>query len=321
MTATAILAPVASKTCSRCSMTKPSTSDFWYKRGGGRAGFQPYCKDCQVAVSKLKHAGGLKSKALADRALLLMDGLKRCTACALAKPVEAFQKKHDTYDGLTSRCTECERIAVRKNKVARSPGYRAYLQCKADKERLANIGLKRCPCCDQEKQANGSNFYKNKLSEDGLHWVCKKCDLSRLRKSYQDDPDVHREASKTYRLNNKQKVLEAYKRWTQASPVNILATAVRRLVGASIRRRGYTKRSRTHEILGCDWEFFKAHIERQFPKGMNWDNRSEWHLDHIRPMASAENEDEVIALNHFTNLRPLWAKDNMAKHDKITHLI
>lgn len=74
-------------------------------------------------------------------------------------------------------------------------------------------------------------------------------------------------------------------------------------------------------IIGCNAAAFKTHIERQFLKGMNWGNRNEWHIDHITPIATATNKGDVIALNHFTNLRPMWAKDNISKGAQITHLI
>jgi hypothetical protein len=46
---------------------------------------------------------------------------------------------------------------------------------------------------------------------------------------------------------------------------------------------------------------------------MSWENRRLWHIDHIIPLALAKNEDQLIKLNHYTNLRPLWAKDNLVK--------
>jgi hypothetical protein len=54
---------------------------------------------------------------------------------------------------------------------------------------------------------------------------------------------------------------------------------------------------------------------------MSWENRAEWHIDHIVPLATAKCEEDVIKLNHFTNLRPLWAADNLKKNSNRTHLI
>ena len=50
---------------------------------------------------------------------------------------------------------------------------------------------------------------------------------------------------------------------------------------------------------------------------MSWENRQEWHLDHIYPVSLAKSEEELIRLNHYTNFQPLWAKDNLQKGNKI----
>lgn len=50
---------------------------------------------------------------------------------------------------------------------------------------------------------------------------------------------------------------------------------------------------------------------------MTWENRGEWHIDHIIPLASASTEEELLALCHYTNLQPLWAFDNLSKGAKI----
>ena len=68
-------------------------------------------------------------------------------------------------------------------------------------------------------------------------------------------------------------------------------------------------------MLGCDWNTLKNHIENQFFDGMSWGNRSDWHIDHVIPLASAESEYEMIALAHYKNLQPLWEFDNLSKND------
>lgn len=66
--------------------------------------------------------------------------------------------------------------------------------------------------------------------------------------------------------------------------------------------------------IGCSKEQLKAHLEAQFKTGMTWANYgSQWHVDHIIPLASAESVEHMARLNHYTNLQPLWAWENRAK--------
>jgi hypothetical protein len=61
------------------------------------------------------------------------------------------------------------------------------------------------------------------------------------------------------------------------------------------------------------------HIEGKFKDGMNWDNhtRDGWHIDHIIPLSSAKSVEELESLCHYTNLQPLWAKENIIKSNKL----
>jgi len=69
--------------------------------------------------------------------------------------------------------------------------------------------------------------------------------------------------------------------------------------------------------FGCTYAELALHIERQFTDGMTWDNMGKWHIDHIVPLSYLiENRMESRA-NHYTNLRPLWAKDNLSKGAKL----
>ena len=97
-----------------------------------------------------------------------------------------------------------------------------------------------------------------------------------------------------------------------------MSVAARGLIGHAIRRFGYTKKSKTYKILGCSFAEFKLHIESQWEPWMNWGNYGKyngnpnhgWDIDHIVPISSANSEDGVIALNHYTNLQPLCSKIN-----------
>lgn len=81
------------------------------------------------------------------------------------------------------------------------------------------------------------------------------------------------------------------------------------------------KSSNTFDMLGYTPQELTNHIERQFVKGMGWDNRDKWHIDHIVPISTAKTIEDVIALNQLSNLRPLWAHENLSKSAKRTHLL
>jgi hypothetical protein len=78
-------------------------------------------------------------------------------------------------------------------------------------------------------------------------------------------------------------------------------------------------------LVGFSLEELKTHIERQFLPGMSWENMEEWHIDHILPLASFEFSETTgpgfKAAWALTNLRPLWAEDNISKKDKRLVLI
>ena len=54
---------------------------------------------------------------------------------------------------------------------------------------------------------------------------------------------------------------------------------------------------------------------------MTWDNYGDWHIDHIVPLSTAENEETLYKLCHYTNLKPEWTIDNIKKHNGIEYEI
>jgi len=105
-----------------------------------------------------------------------------------------------------------------------------------------------------------------------------------------------------------------------------LKTNIRNSINASFRAKDKTKTNKTVLVLGCSITDFKIYIESKFEAWMNWDNHGlyngesnyGWDIDHITPVSSARNEEELIQLNHYTNFQPLCSKINrVVKRAKI----
>ncbi len=100
-------------------------------------------------------------------------------------------------------------------------------------------------------------------------------------------------------------------------PLYKLTHTLRSRVLVAFKRKSIKKTSKSYEILGADWATIKLHIESKFREGMTWKNHGygedKWHVDHIVPIAFARNEEELVALMHYTNLQPLWQKENQSK--------
>mgnify|MGYP003653986532 CR=1 FL=1 len=84
---------------------------------------------------------------------------------------------------------------------------------------------------------------------------------------------------------------------------------------------GYENDSESAELIGCTYVYYMAHLSRQFVKSMNFENKCDWEVDHIIPISSAKTIKEIQVLSKFTNLRPLWRKNNRQKHSKRLYLI
>jgi hypothetical protein len=127
-----------------------------------------------------------------------------------------------------------------------------------------------------------------------------------------------RDYNKLYRELNTNYRKEYYKNRLASDPLFKLSRNTRSMILNSLRKGRYPKKCKTKNIIGCTFDEFKIHIETQFEHWMNWGNYGKhngefnygWDIDHIIPVSSAKNEDEVIAFNHYTNLRPLCSYVN-----------
>ena len=204
-----------------------------------------------------------------------------------------------------------------------------------------------CSKCKEEKIV--SSFYKDKRVKDRFRSKCKKCCLIDSYDYENRNPNVVKNKTLKYRKNNQDKIKLTNKKWREKNSDYIkekmkiwrnnnknhikeykknkynndylykLTKNVRCRVNTYLIKNNITKKNKTLDIVGCTPQFLKEHLESQFKDGMSWDNYGVygWHIDHIIPLSSAKNEEELYKLCHHTNLQPLWAKDNLSKGSKI----
>ena len=178
-----------------------------------------------------------------------------------------------------------------------------------------------------------SEFGKSNTNKNGLQRQCKNC-KSTSDKKYRNDPRfrqriLNSKRSDYYKIRNNPKKWELYLEKQrnardykqeyeriQSDPLRKSKDAIRKLLLVSFRVRNIKKSKlcmKSEEIIGCSFQQFKDHIESQFTNDMSWLNHGEWHLDHKVPLSLANNVDELIKLNHWTNFQPLWSEDNLSK--------
>lgn len=177
------------------------------------------------------------------------------------------------------------------------------------------------------------------LGRDRSCLDCRKKQKQGYRKAYYaKNRERDLEASNAWHAANRERSLSAAKAWKAANPDRVREYKRRRLRDSPAEvlnnrmRSAINQRVRTgkggrswRDVVGYGPEELMAHLERQFVKGMMWDNVGEWHIDHIVPLSSfafdSVDDPEFRRAWALPNLRPLWAAENKSKYAKRTHLI
>lgn len=230
--------------------------------------------------------------------------MKRCKKCSLEKPFEAFFRSKASKDGYLNSCKACNKSSWkkfdtkeyhRKNKAARADYAKKYFQ--ENKERLANTKYNIDPNLAEKRQEKYKAVQREKYANDEQY------------------RDVRKEMSRNYLKNNQHKKRHKYK----TDPNFRLRRVLSVRVTDAIKNQATTKAYKTIELIGCTVDEVRVYLENQFVEGMSWDNHGEWHIDHVIPCASFDLSDPVQQKKcfHYTNLQPLWAKDNLSKGDRI----
>lgn len=210
-----------------------------------------------------------------------------------------------------------------------------------------------CSCCGIKKNESEFKKYITKTGKESIRKQCIECikrkDRERYvkrkeqmidyRKNHKDyfkeyhknyyikykdkNHELLKEKSKNYYYNHKEERKQYEKTKRKNDKLYRLKCNIRNVINGSFRRIGIKKKKKTEEILECSIEKFIKYLYKTFENnyGYKYDGIEPVHIDHIKPLKYAKNEDEVIKYCHYTNLQLLKAEDNLMKNSKINYKI
>lgn len=276
---------------------------------------------------------------------------KICSCCKLEKNINEFHKKSDSKDGHHPYCKECSSIKRKKyyqeNKEHTKNMTRKYYE--NNKEQIRETNKKWYFEHHEKMKIYNNKYFKNNkeeilkqhkeyyeknkdimLEKQHEYYYEHKDEIREKRKEYDKNYKIkykeeHKEEikkrKKIYKQNNREKERKFanyyYHNVLKKDDLFMFKKRIRGLIRTSLDRKGQIKNSYTEQILGCNIDFFINYLIKTYEDNYNekWKNEylSEVHIDHIKPLKYAQNEDEVIKYCHYTNLQLLKKKDNLEK--------
>lgn len=222
---------------------------------------------------------------------------KICKKCLIDKPVEDFYKSHKAKDGYRGSCKECV-----------SKTCKLYYDNNAEWVNEKNSKYRNLNPRPYTYKPYDKNYYENNKENIKLN----------QERYKQKNIEIIKEKRRQYKQLNKEKIRAAKNKRLKTDINFKLRKSIRNRLQLAL-KHNYTK-GLAFSNLGCSLSDLKLHIEKQFKLGMTWDNWrfNGWHLDHIKPLCSFDltNPEQLKIATHYTNLQPLWAKENLSKNGK-----
>lgn len=255
----------------------------------------------------------------------------------------------------TKVCTQCEEEKDKSEFVANRQNCKEcvsrYARPEVWEERDRNLdGYKTCCECNEVKPFN--DFRTNKKNKwHGRSFMCKECSkiYRKNRIENKEEPDItEKKCIGKYGCGEIKPVSEfdylpskkAYapyckscrrKKWHEVDKKKIpLKTRLAGNLRARLRMafKSGQKTGSAVKDLGCSIEELKKRFESMFYPNpetgemMTWENYGKfgWNIDHIKPLASFDLTDrkQFLEACHYTNLQPMWWKENFKKHARIS---
>lgn len=231
-------------------------------------------------------------------------------------------------------CSKCKIEYSIENFHLRTPNGTFRSQCNFCLREYRNKKYK----LNVEQEKLVSKLYREKNRDEILskkkesYEINKDKILSKAKNYRQENPEKRKEIQRKYREKHRDIILLKSCEWRKNNPkycsdrkkidpVFKLSANMRSRIRIFLKKNSNIKKlNKTFDIIGCSPEFLKKYLENKFTEGMSWENYGlfGWHIDHIIPLSSCKNNDEVYTLCHYTNLQPLWSVDNIKKGNRMS---
>ena len=305
--------------CRTCNLKWP----LWYK--SARSHRCKACAEWKKSKTQTRHNGNYESSLTASfwtsykmerKRLLAMKGYGLCPICEQERPVSEMRKSSTECRACCAELAQKRRLSnprialdrqEERRKAAAKKG-RLYLtrelRLKAFELQNARNNL-----LSVIKAVHAKEKKKYSWPSSGVCWLWNKPSLSAAERyaiRYRIDPEFNTLERMRRQLNKKLK-----------------KDGIGDIMRGAINRGGES--NAVAELLGYTIAELRSHLERQFTKGMTWErfSKGEIHIDHITPQSAFDltNPDEWRKCWCLSNLRPLWARENLAKSNTQIYLI
>lgn len=240
---------------------------------------------------------------------------KVCTKCQRVLSVDSFNKDKNRADGLYPVCKECRKIESRKyyesykDKIIKNR--KSYYENNKDlvsKQQLEYYNQHREEILDKRKKYRQNNPEKISTSQ---------------KQAYYKNIQHYKKMKRLWKQKNREKLNKQQKERLLNDPIYKLKHSIRCNIYGAFARKKYKKSKNIEKIVGCDLDFLCNHLKNTYFEnyGEEYNGTQKVHIDHIIPLATANTEEDVIKLCHYTNLQLLKAQDNMKKRDNIDFVL
>lgn len=278
---------------------------------------------------------------------------RQCSKCKQTKLIDEYYWANKSKGKRHSCCSVCSNIASKAQHRKTYPHEHEKVRARNKRWAEANkewhkVYRRRRYLDNHELELQQRREYKRthpeETAETNREW--RKRNRERLngqaRERRRRDPAKARAKDKIYRERNPEKGLKYRRTYEQKhrdrinamrrkrnrervqnDPNYRIARSLRNRLRDALKGKGIRKAARTLDLLGCDAPTLRSRLESLWLPGMSWDNYGfyGWHIDHIKPVASfdlTDPEQQRICF-HWSNLQPLWGKDNQRKSKCIDH--